>query len=81
MNLYQIYNLWNLLSRVKIYSKISSNQVEADLDNMIKKLRATLEANNSFLIIDDSDGQLVKEKVEEPETPAETISHEDENID
>lgn len=81
MNLQQVYNLWNLLSRVKIYSKISSNQVESDLDAMIENLRATLEANNGFLIIDDSGGKLVKEKVEEPEVTVETLSNTDKTTD
>lgn len=81
MNLRQVYNLWNLLSRVKIYSKISSKQVESDLDSMIDNLRSVLEANNGFLIIDDSYGRLVKEKVEEPEVPVETLSNTDETSD
>lgn len=81
MNLQQVHNLWNLLSRVKIYSKISSKQVEADLDDMIENLRSVLEANNGFLIIDDSYGRLVKEKVEESEVPEEARPNTDENID
>lgn len=81
MNLHQVYNLWNLLSRVKIYSQISSSQVESDLDAMIENLRNALEANNGFLVIDDTNGQFVKEKVEEPEDQAETSSNTNESID